>query len=195
MGPFVADVPERLQGERIALRRWRETDVQPLWEAVHESADVLRPWMPWVTAYTSPAAAREFIERATMQWNEREALFMAIVDQESDLLLGGTGFDIPDWRLRKFEIGYWLRGDAVGKGYVSDAVRLLTECAFERFAARRVEIRCDPRNLRSRRVAERAGYDLEGHLRNHQLDGEGQPRDTLVFALTDGDWRARRAGG
>ena len=45
-----------------------------------------------------------------------------------------------------------------------------------------VEIRCDARNLRSRAVAERCGFALDGVLRNEALGVDGAPRDTCVYS-------------
>jgi RimJ/RimL family protein N-acetyltransferase len=84
--------------------------------------------------------------------------------------------------VRKFEVGYWIRPEAAGQGHVSEAVRLLTVLAFGPLDARRVEIRCDTRNTRSRAVAERCGFALEGVLRCDSLGVDGRPRDTCVYA-------------
>jgi RimJ/RimL family protein N-acetyltransferase len=46
-----------------------------------------------------------------------------------------------------------------------------------------VEIRCDSLNRRSARVAERAGFRLEGELRNAELGADGEPRNILVFSM------------
>ena len=51
-------------------------------------------------------------------------------------------------------------------------------------AARRIQIRCDERNIRSRKVAERVGYTLEGRLVNDALDTSGKLRNTLIFSKT-----------
>ena len=72
-------------------------------------------------------------------------------------------------------------------------MRLLTRLAFEDLEARRVEISCDPRNDRSRRVAERLGFVLEGRLRSIMLDTAGQPRDQLVFSLIPDDYARVKA--
>ena len=104
------------------------------------------------------------------------------------LYLGGTGIPRLDWRARTFEVGYWLRGAATGKGYVGEAVRLLARFAFEELVANRLEIRCDALNERSKHVPERLGFPLEARLRNDALDPAGQPRDTLVFALIPEDY-------
>jgi RimJ/RimL family protein N-acetyltransferase len=87
-----------------------------------------------------------------------------------------------DWSVPRFEIGYWVRRCFVGQGYITEAVRGVTRFAFETLGARRVEIRCDARNERSRRVAERSGFELEATLRNHAVAVDGELRDTLIYA-------------
>ena len=59
--------------------------------------------------------------------------------------------------------------------------------AFDALAARRVEIRCEPLNRPSARVAERAGFRLEGQLPNDAVGTDGATRSTLVFAMTRED--------
>jgi len=62
-------------------------------------------------------------------------------------------------------------------------VRGISDFAFDVLGARRLEIRCDSRNLPSARVAERAGFRLEGELRNNEVDPNGAARNTLVYAM------------
>ena len=87
-----------------------------------------------------------------------------------------------DWSIPKFEIGYWCRAGFQGCGYVTEAVQAVTEAAFRILKANRVEIRCDARNLRSRRVAERAGYHLDARLKNDVVARDGDLRTTLIFS-------------
>ena len=60
-------------------------------------------------------------------------------------------------------------------------MRGITRFAFEALGARRVEIRCDARNVRSQAVARRAGYELEATLRKHMVAADSVLRDTLIF--------------
>ena len=92
----------------------------------------------------------------------------------------------------KFEIGYWLRTRFAGQGYMTEAVGGITAFAFDRLGARRVEIRCDSLNRRSARVAERAGFFLEGELRNAEVGPGGELRDTLVFSMVPEEYEASR---
>lgn len=92
----------------------------------------------------------------------------------SDLFIGRVGFVSLNWTLRKFEMGYWLDSRFTGQGLMLEAVQTLTQMAFSTLKARRVEILCDVRNTGSRRVVEKAGFALEGILRNNALDMQNQ---------------------
>lgn len=71
-------------------------------------------------------------------------------------------------------MGYWLDSRFTGQGLMLEAVQTLTQMAFSTLKARRVEILCDVRNTGSRRVVEKAGFALEGILRNNALDMQNQ---------------------
>lgn len=107
-------------------------------------------------------------------------------------LVGSSGLHRIDWEVPKFEIGYWCRTSFTGQGYATEAVRGISAFALETLGARRVEIRCDSRNLPSARVAERAGFRLEGELRNNELDTGGTLRNTLVYAMIPDEHEAPR---
>ena len=69
---------------------------------------------------------------------------------------------------------------------IGEAVRALNRLAFDRFGARRVEIRMDAGNARSVRVAERAGVTFEGVLRQDSRAPGGGARDTRVYSRVRG---------
>jgi RimJ/RimL family protein N-acetyltransferase len=184
--PVLIDIPERLEGERTVLLAPRAGLGAEMAVVVVQSLSHLRPWMPWAqeapTAESAELVVRrmqaDFIARRDLSWQ----LYARKPDGSPGRLLGGTGLHRMDWTVRRFEVGYWIRPEAAGQGHVSEAVRLLAAMAFERLAARRVEIRMDPRNLKSRAVAERCGFELEGILRNDALGVDGSPRDTCVYS-------------
>ena len=62
----------------------------------------------------------------------------------------------------------------------------LARMAFDALAARRVEIRTDDANVRSQRVAERAGFTLEAVLRFDWVSPADEPRSTRVYARVRG---------
>lgn len=185
--PVLIQVPERLLTERLVIAAPRAGLGQALNAAVCESLNELKPWMPW--AQTVPS-----IEESEAVMRNLQAKFILRSDltyqfylrlpgsEQAGRLLGGTGLHRFDWAVRRFEIGYWIRTSAQGQGYVSEAVQALARMAFDELRARRVEIRMDERNLRSRAVAERCGFEFEGVLRRDALSPSGEPRDTRVYS-------------
>jgi RimJ/RimL family protein N-acetyltransferase len=181
--PILIDLPAELVGERVIVRHWAEPDSRGLWDAIDNSREHLDAWMPWVDRYRNPDDALEFCRRSHARWLLREDLTVAIVEKQSGTIVGGSGLHRIDWKLRLFEIGYWLRQDAQGHGYATETVQLLTRLAFDELDANRVELRIDARNVPSLRVAERAGYVLEGTLRRKMPAPDGTAADMHVLAL------------
>ncbi len=179
---------EELRGERVIVRPYRESDAQALQEAVAESRDHLRPWMPFADEHQSVEESRDWIIHQIARWLTREGMLVGMWDAATQRYLGGTGLHAHDWEIGYFEIGYWIRASAEGHGYVTEAVRLLTDYAFDALNASRVEIRCDEQNVRSAAIPRRLGYVEEGLLRNDSTTPEGELRNTLVFSLIAGEW-------
>lgn len=178
---------DELVGERIIVRPHRLDDDQPMWEAIEESRDELRPWLPF--ADQSREQCRDYLSRAVARWHTRELMGMAIDDRETRRLLGNIGLMVRDWNMGSFEIGYWLRTSAAGHGYMSEAVRLVTDFAFDHLNANRVMIRCDAENARSAAVPTGLGFMLEGRLRQEFAAPDGHIADTLIFSMIRDDHR------
>jgi RimJ/RimL family protein N-acetyltransferase len=166
--PIRMDFPESFETERLLIRSPLPGDGPELHAAVRESIEELTPWMPWPKEHRTVDDSEASARRA----------------RGTDTLVGSSGLQGIDWEVPKFEIGYWCRTRFTGRGYVTEAVRGITAFAFDALGARRVEIRCDSLNHPSVRVAQRAGFRLEGELHNNEVGTDGSARDTLIFALT-----------
>jgi ribosomal-protein-serine acetyltransferase len=178
---------EELRGERVLVRPYRESDAQALHEAVEESREHIRPWLPFADAHQTVEESRDWILHQMAKWLLREDFFVSIWDKTGKHYLGGSGLHPRNWKIGYFEIGYWLRASAVGHGYMTETVSLLTDYAFTHFDANRVEIRCDERNVHSAAVARRLGFVQEARLRNNMLAPDGSLRTTLIFSQTPAD--------
>ncbi len=187
--PSLIPLPAEIRSARLLLRPLQEADAGQVFAALEESREHLAPWLAWPPKIQHLDDARDLCVRWAAKWSQRTDLGVGIFRADDGRFLGATGLHDPDWALRSFEIGYWLRTSAVGAGYVTEAVQMQIILAFALLDARRVEIRCDPNNLPSRHVPERLGLPLEGHLRNAWLDPLGNVRDTLVFAATPQDYQ------
>jgi RimJ/RimL family protein N-acetyltransferase len=181
--PATIAIPERSEGIRIVVRPYDVEDAPALREAVEESRDRIRAWLPWWNEHRSLESTIDFCARVRARWITREDLAAGVFERESGRLLGGTGLHRINWAARAFEVGYWVRTSAEGKGYVTEAAAVVTRLAFETLSANRVEVRCDPRNARSKAVIERLGFVHEGTLRRQARATDGSMRDTHVYSM------------
>jgi ribosomal-protein-serine acetyltransferase len=190
--PILQDFPDSFETERLIIRTPRPGDGAAIAEAVTESLEHLRPWMPWAkqapTVEDMEARVREGIAR----WIKREDMWLQLISKADGRYIGGSGLHQPDWEVRSFEIGYWVRASEEGKGYITEAVSRITDYAFNVFRAQRVMIRCDSRNTRSASVARRCGYTFEGTHRRDSRGDDGDLRDTLTFSMIRTEWEARQ---
>jgi RimJ/RimL family protein N-acetyltransferase len=185
MKPVLLDFPDSFETERLTIRSPMPGDGAELQAAVAETIDDLRPWMPWADHVPTVDEDEELVRQGRARFLTREDLWLLLFLKSSHTLVGGSGLHRIDWDVPRFEVGYWVRRRFAGQGYIMEAVRGITQFAFDTLGARRVEIRCDERNERSQAVAERAGFALEATLRNHSVAADGELRDTLIFTLLE----------
>lgn len=179
------DIPNAIETERLTIRCPEVADVPAIYASVRESLLELMPWMPWATPNYSLEGCETNTREAIACFITRWDLRYHFHDRKTGEHIGNSGLHRIDWSVPRFEIGYWCRTSKAGGGFVSETVRALTRLAFERLGAARVEIRCDDRNERSYRVAERCGFGLEGTLRYEGRTTDGSLRSTRIYALTN----------
>lgn len=178
---------DELCSERITVRPYCVSDAEALREAVDESRDYIRPWLPFADTHQTAEESRDWIIQQEAKWLLREDMIVSIWENAMHRYIGGSGLHPRDWKSRFFEIGYWLRPSAAGHGYMTEAVRLLTDYAFDHFAANRVEIHCDERNKRSAAIPRRLGFVQEGLLRDGYIAPDGQLVGKLIFSQIRSD--------
>ncbi len=174
---------QRLETSRLVLRAFAPRDARRLFELIQSSYAHLDRWLIWPSRMTSVEA----IERwAARPYDAREAYRLGLFTKADDELVGAAGLKVrsldPKSSWCWVDMNYWLGAGAVGSGYATEAARGLAVHAFDDLDAPRVEIRTEPDNTSSVRVAERLGFHREGVLRSvgHRRGG---PIDLALFAL------------
>jgi RimJ/RimL family protein N-acetyltransferase len=151
--------------------------------------------MPFAKTVPSVDESEGFIRKARLNFLERVDLMLLVFDKQTSEFVGSSGLHRIDWDLRNFEIGYWIKTSRSGHGLMTEAVNGITSFAINHLDANRIEIRCNARNLPSARLAERAGFTLEGVLRNQTRDESGLLGDKMIFSKVKGIEYAVFAGG
>ena len=92
-----------------------------------------------------------------------------------------------DWKVPKFEIGYWCRKKFQNQGYITESTMAITAFGFHQLNAERIEIRCDSKNVRSQKIPLKLGFCLEATLKNDIRSNSGELRDCLIFSKVRSD--------
>lgn len=145
----------------------------------------------------------EFTDRDVVQsWIQsvlRESQFgaavpFAILEAGSRRAVGSTRYFDIRRPVRGLEIGWtWLGRPWQRTAINTEAKYLLLRHAFDDLGAYRVQFKTDGRNLQSQKALARIGAVAEGTLRRQRLCPDGEVRDSVYFAVTDGDWPRVRA--
>jgi RimJ/RimL family protein N-acetyltransferase len=154
--------PERMPtASGAVLRRARPSDAEAFAEAVHESLDHLRRWMPWAVLVAAEAPMqRDRLVMADASWADGTDYEFAILPADERGIIGGCGL------MRRvgpgaIEIGYWVHVDHTRRGHATAAAGALTDAAWTLPEVERVEIHCDEVNVASAAVPARLGFRLD----------------------------------
>ena len=156
-------------------------DALAVWEAAQESAKEIQPWMPWCHDEYSVDESREWIAVQIQALQDDTAFEFAIVGRD-DQYLDGCELNQIDTTNKRANLGYWVRSSITRRGVATAAVGLLREWGSQHTDLIRLELVIAAGNLASQRVAEKAGAECEGTLRQ-RLWLYGTAHDARMCAL------------
>jgi ribosomal-protein-serine acetyltransferase len=142
----------------VTLRRHQEDDLDAVFQAVTESLDHLRPWLPWAAGYTRESAA-EFLAKSAQGWSDGTEFGYAILADGA--LAGGCGL-MSRIGPGGLEIGYWVHQAWTRRGLATAASAALVDAAFRLPGVDRIEIVHDELNVASAGVPRKLGFTEVG---------------------------------
>ena len=185
MNSILKDIATLLETDRLVLRMPQVGDGSVVNQAILASLDEMKPWLPFVQTTPAVADTEANIRESISNFMRRTGLRFLIFNKDTNDFIGTTGFQNIDWDVQKLEIGYWIDTRHAGKGYMVEAIDCLSRYAMEDLEMKRVEIRTEAENVKSRAIPEKLGFRLEGILENEDLSVDGTKwTDTCIYAKT-----------
>jgi RimJ/RimL family protein N-acetyltransferase len=178
-----------IEGSSVALEPLEDRHHDDL--AVAGADAAIWRWLP--TPHHLPGSMKDFIAAAERTAAEGTAVVFATVDLGSGKAVGSTRYHHIVREHRRLEIGVTWIGSAYQRSHINtEAKYLQLWYAFEVMGCRRVELKADVENLKSRAAIARLGATEEGIFRKHMLYADGRNRDNVYFSIVDDDWPAVR---
>jgi RimJ/RimL family protein N-acetyltransferase len=175
--------PEALDGETIVLRRHVAENVRAF-QRWYSDPEVVR-----LTRYQDSPMRRDEIDRFfAARALGGESLAMAIHVRETDRLIGTCALSQldPDNGSALFHITIGEK-DAWGRGYGTEATRLMVDHAFTGLGLHRVALTVFAFNERAVRSYRSVGFVLEGRARE-AIWREGRWWDEISMSILDSEW-------
>ena len=180
-----------LLGQRVRLRGLRDADLPTLagWEMDPARMTTLSNWV----VPPSEAAAKERITK----WcaNDKDDLGFAIETlDDPPMLVGNIGLFGARPKDRCATIGIGLGREHVGRGYGTDAMRVIVDYAFREMGLHRIQLVVASFNPAGIRAYEKAGFVEEGRYRL-AVWHDGTWYDEIMMSILDDEWVATRIPG
>ncbi|HEV7868084.1 MAG TPA: GNAT family protein [Chthoniobacteraceae bacterium] len=185
----VAPVPERRileLGGTLTLRPVESADAAAVFAAVQHSRDEFAPWLSWCDAAYGLEQSIGWTSRQTRAWATGEEFAFVIEAAGESGVIGACGLNALNWQDRLGNLGYWIRTDQAGRGIAAQAARRVARFGLDELRLERIEIVAAVGNLRSQRVAVKAGATREAVLRRRSVVGK-EVRDAVLFSFSPGE--------
>ena len=165
-----------------------ETGHEPALRAAAADGEL---WRLHFTSVPEPENTLAYIEAALADRDRGARVPWVVRELGSGQIVGSTSYHDIVPATRRVEIGYTWYARSWQRTHVNTACKLLLmEHAFDVLGCSVVGWRTDNLNLRSQAAIERLGARKDGVIRRQQLRRDGTMRDTVIYSLTDEEWRA-----
>jgi len=167
-----------IKGKRIVLREFRQSDADDLVDAFSDK-DMTR-WLITVPYPYHKKHAVNFIRRSAYRLKRKHTYTFAIdIDGH---IVGGVSLKDVKWKDRRADIGYWIRKDCWGKGYMTEAVNMVVDYAFNKLKLHRIFGQCFEDNPASAKVMLKCGFKPEGKAVDEECK-DGKYHNILKFGI------------
>jgi RimJ/RimL family protein N-acetyltransferase len=166
----------QLRSERLILRPGSASDAVAVTDACQDPE--ISRFIPLVPFPYSLDDAVTFLRHVEQQWaDEDEERTFAIEDQKTGAFLGFVTVRLRDGGT----VGFWLRRESRGQGFMTEAVQRVIDWAGE-YDVRRLFLTAHPENLASQRVAEKVGFRHVG-VAKHQPTFQDGTEEARLYEL------------
>ena len=169
-----------LTGERVVLRPFRPSDVEPIWRARLDPAT----WAKTTEAPYVPETLEAYRARYAEPSKDTSAQFAVDVD---GVLVGRAAMFAVDDLARSGEVGLSLLPEHRGRGYARDVLRVLLRYGFRSRNLHRVHLQTLASNEPALRAYLAVGFVEEGRLRQHAWV-EGAYDDVVLMGVLRSEW-------
>lgn len=165
--------------ENLILRKFQDSDA-PGFFLIRSNPELMK-YIPRPLAKTENEAL-DLIRSFNIAYEKGEHVSFAIELKETNEFIGSVGYYRINYDAHRTEVGYLLSDKHHRKGYLTEALRVLIDFAFQEMEFHSLEAVIDPDNIASIKLIEKLGFVKEAHFKENAYF-DGKYLDALVYSL------------
>jgi len=171
------------ESERLLFRKILLSDAKDIF-LIRSDDDVMR-FMD-VLKHHSVSDSEKLIDSMEESYTGETGICWAMIEKRSKTFIGYIGFIRMTPEHCRAEIGYALKPEFWGKGFMYETISRLVKWGFEVMNLHSIEANVNPDNEKSKRVLEKIGFKKEAYFRENYLF-DGKFLDSIIYSLLEKD--------
>ena len=171
------------ESERLLFRKLLLSDAKDL--LLIRSNDAVMKYLD-IARFESIADAEKMVQTVSESYDNETGINWGIVEKHSNNFIGYFGF----WRMIpehcRAEIGYALKPEYWGRGYMYETINIVVRFGFKNMNLHSIEANVNPDNDKSKKVLEKIGFKKEAYFRENYLFNN-RFLDSIIYSLLEKD--------
>ncbi|MDP9160156.1 MAG: GNAT family N-acetyltransferase [Acidobacteriota bacterium] len=181
-------IPEKVETERLTLRRYRSEDAAGIVELVRENREQLIREFAAMTNLQNLDQAASFVREKEDQWEAEKTFCFGIWLKDRGKQIGQIQMKNVAWEIPAGELSYFIDREFQQKRYATESIRAILDLAFLKSGFQRIYVRVLPVNRESLSLARKLGFQSEGVHRKAFRCGAGDLHDVHFLSLIAEDY-------
>ena len=168
----------RIQTDRLILRRYKESDIDAIYEIITDKRLAKYIKYPTLTKDEELECIRKWISEADENKYEKWVIEL----KSTGDVVGNIDVNTVVKKHNYCNVGYSIRYCHWGNGYAAEALKAVSDYLLFTRGYYLVECSCNELNVQSYRVMEKAGFKKDGYIPNRRLNQDGTYSGVVYYS-------------
>tara|TARA_Y100001960_G_C14692083_1_gene836944 strand:- start:27 stop:641 length:615 start_codon:yes stop_codon:yes gene_type:complete len=174
--------PETIITDRFMLEKVSEEfHAEEAYEVIDKNREYIGEFLDWCTPEYNLEDTIAFYKMQSENFDEEDSFDFVIIDNESDAIIGSIGIVVKSRGVGA--VGYWLDAEQQGRGVMGECLNELIKVAFTESNFIRLNLHTLAENVKSQKVAKRAGFVFDSVIYANRVNAEGELEDVYQYVL------------
>ena len=171
-----------IEFEHYVIRPLEKTDLTPYFNLVERNRKRLEDFFTGTVSRTNNITETEiFLTEITEKRNAKQYFPFIVADKSNNEFIAFIDLKNIDWSIPKAETGFYTDVAYAGKGITTKAMKLFLDYCFNHFRFRKIFLRTHHTNKAAQILAEKCGFEIEGHIRMDYKTTSGNIVDLIYY--------------